>query len=120
MPMPKERRASHEEDRERRQGDVRHCVVAVTRWPLALVRKTGTDLAQLPDQLRNGAHPALESTIEPPHKRKPLHAAEPGQQIHNMWLIGLRSPHDANSKRDSFALRTDVSGVGHATNCSPI
>ena len=62
--MRQERRASHEEDRERRQADVGHCIVAVTRRSLAPVRDTGTDLAQLLDQLRYGAHPALESTIE--------------------------------------------------------
>jgi hypothetical protein len=58
---------------------------------LALVGKTGTDLAQLPDQLLDGAHPALESTIDPAHKRKPLHAVEDCQENHNMWQIGLRS-----------------------------
>ncbi len=70
-----ERWASHEEDRERRQTNVGHCVVAVTPWPLALVGKTGADLAQLPDQLFNGAHQAEESVIEPKHQGKPLHAA---------------------------------------------
>ena len=73
--MPKERRASHEEDRERRQTDVRHCVVAVAPRAFALVGQTGADLAQRPDHVCNGAHPALESMIEPADKRKPPHAA---------------------------------------------
>jgi hypothetical protein len=106
--MPKERRASHEEDRECRQADVRHCIVAITRRTLALVGKTGADLAQLPDQLLNGAHPALELMIESAHKRKPLHAVGISQQIHNMWYIGLVIPR-TNSERDSFALRTAAS-----------
>src|SRR4051795_9903035 len=78
--MPKERRASHEEDRERRQTDVSHCVVAVTPRAFALVGQTGADLAQRPDHLCNGAHPALESMIEPAHKRKPLHAVGTNQE----------------------------------------
>ena len=77
--MPKERPASHEEDRERRQTDVRYCVVAVAPRALALVRKTGADLAQRPDHVCNGAHPVLESRIEPTHKRKPPHAVETSQ-----------------------------------------
>jgi hypothetical protein len=87
--MPKERRASHEEDRERRQTDVRHCVVAVTPRALALVGKTGADLAQRPDHVCNGAHAVQESVIESQHKRKPLHAVAIGQITHNMWHIGL-------------------------------
>ena len=68
--MPKERRASHEEDRKRRQTDVRHCVVAVAPRAFALVGQTGADLAQRPDHVCNGAHPALESTIEPTAQEK--------------------------------------------------
>ena len=73
--MRQERRACHEEDRERRQADIRHGIVAVTARSGALVRKTGADIAQLPDQLLNRAHPAKESTIESRHKPKPLHVA---------------------------------------------
>ena len=55
--MPKERRASHEEDRKRRQTNVRHCVVAVAPRASALVVQTGADFAQRPDHVCNGAHP---------------------------------------------------------------
>src|SRR5208282_1616701 len=89
----KERRASHEEDRESRQADVGHRVVAVTPRALALVRQTGADLAQRPDHVCNGAHPALESTIEPPRKGKLLHPVEANQQTHNLWHIGLGSSY---------------------------
>ena len=43
------RRASHEEQRERREADVGHGVVALTARSLALVWKTGADRAQLGD-----------------------------------------------------------------------
>src|ERR1700693_387921 len=78
--MPKERRASHEEDRERRQTDVRHCIVVVAPRAFALVGQTGADLAQRPDHVRNGAPPALESMIEPADKRKPRYAVESSQK----------------------------------------
>ena len=68
--MRQERRASHEEDRERRQTDVGHRVITVTPRSLALVGKTGADLAQRPDQLRNGAHPALEIDDRAPAQEK--------------------------------------------------
>src|ERR1700722_5172479 len=77
--MRQERRASHEEDRECRQTDVRHGVVAVAPPALAPVGQIGADLAQRPDHVGHGAHPAQESVIQPPHKRKPLHAVELGQ-----------------------------------------
>ena len=48
--MRQERRASHEEDRERRQTNVRHRVIAVTPRSFALVGKTGADFSQRPDQ----------------------------------------------------------------------
>src|SRR5271165_6359437 len=68
--MRQERRASHEEDRKRRQADVRHRLIAVTPRPLAPVRQTGADLAQPCEHLRNGDHLAKESTIESRHKPK--------------------------------------------------
>ena len=55
--MPKERRASHEEDRKRRQTNVRYCVVAVAPRASALVVQTGADFARRPDHVCNGAHP---------------------------------------------------------------
>ena len=69
-------------------------VVAVAARSRALVGKTGADLAQFPDQLLNGAHTALESTIESRGKRKSLHAVERHQEIHKMWHFGLRSRCD--------------------------
>jgi hypothetical protein len=95
--MRQERRTCHEEDRERRKADVGHRVVALTPRPFALVRKTGADLAQPPDQLFNRAHPALESTMESAHKRKPPDAVKFGQNIHNMLHFGLGSPHKATA-----------------------
>jgi hypothetical protein len=71
--MPKERRASHEEDRESRQADVGHRVVAVTPRPLALVRQTGADLAQRPKNVRE-THPAC-----------PLVNAHPVHEILHSW-----------------------------------
>ena len=68
--MRQERRASHEEDRERRQTDVGHREITVMPRSLALVGKTGADLAQRPDQLRNGAHPALEFDDRAPAQEK--------------------------------------------------
>src|SRR5664279_4354111 len=93
--MGQERRTSHEEDRECRQPDVGHRVVAVTPWPFALVGKTGADLVQPPDQLLNRAHLVQESVIESQHKRKLLYDAGGGHEIHNMWHLRLRSSLEA-------------------------
>ena len=64
--VPQERRALHEEHRERRQADVRHGV-AVAR-PLALVLKPGTDLFQFRQQFLQCAHAAVESHFTRPRK----------------------------------------------------
>jgi hypothetical protein len=60
----------HEEDGKCRQANVGHGVITVTRWPLPLIRKTGADLTQLPNQLLYGAHPTVESRIESRRKNK--------------------------------------------------
>jgi hypothetical protein len=93
--MRQERRASHEEGRERRQADIRHRIVAVAQRPLAPVWKTGADLTQRPDQVLNGAHPAEESTIKSQRKTKSRRTLQRNQSIHRMWYIGLNSPHEA-------------------------
>ncbi len=68
--------------------------IAVTQRPLALVGKTGADLAQLPDQLLNRAHPVQESVIESQHKREPMQGVDGGQETHNLWHFGRRSLHE--------------------------
>ena len=104
--MPKERRASHEEDRERRQTDVRHGVVAVARRALALVGETGADLAQLPDQLLNGAHPALDldQGSSPRTKRKPTVGLwGPVNKSTTCGISDFRSSHAATRSANLFA-----------------
>jgi hypothetical protein len=93
--MRQERRASHEEGRERRQADIRHRGVAVARRPLAPLRKTGADLAQLADQVLNGGHPAEESTIGPQRKKKSRQAVQRNRRNHRMWHIGLNPLNEA-------------------------
>jgi hypothetical protein len=58
-----ERRASHEEQRERRQSDVGHCVRPVTAGVLAPIGKPGTDTAQFADQGLEDGHTAIESNF---------------------------------------------------------
>ena len=58
--MRQERRASHEEQREGGEADIRHRVNVVPR-PFTLVGKTGADLTQVGDQGLQGAHQAIES-----------------------------------------------------------
>ena len=64
--VPQERRALHEEHRERRQADVRHGV-AVAR-PHALVVKPSTDFLQVRQQFFQRVHAAVESHYHPPGK----------------------------------------------------
>ncbi len=64
--VDQERRALHEEHRERRQADVRHGV-AVAR-PHALVLKPGTDFLQVRQQFFQLVHGAVESHYHPPGK----------------------------------------------------
>jgi hypothetical protein len=68
--MAKERRASHEEHRERGEGDIGHGVFALTAWPFTLVRETGANAFQLSDQGLQDRHPAIESKIVPRRQAK--------------------------------------------------
>ena len=60
-----ERRAAHEEKRERRQADIGHREVALARRSLAPVGKTGTDAFQISDQVFKAGHPGSESKVVP-------------------------------------------------------
>ena len=63
--MVQERRASHEEQRKRRQSDVGHGVFAGAAGRFAPVRKTGADAAQRRDQGFKGGHGCIESKDQP-------------------------------------------------------
>jgi hypothetical protein len=65
-----------------------------------LIRQTGADLAQRPDHVCNGAHPAIELAIEPAHKKKSLDAVGISQEAHNIWHVGLRSSYEGTEKPD--------------------
>jgi hypothetical protein len=59
--MAQERGASHEKDREVREADVSHGVLAVVARSFAPVRKIGADSSQLSEQGLQGGHKACES-----------------------------------------------------------
>ena len=64
--VPQERRALHEEHRERRQANVRHGVAVAQ--PLAFVVEPGADLFQFRQQFLQCAHAAVESHFTRPRK----------------------------------------------------
>src|SRR5277367_5962246 len=84
--------ATHEEQRERRQADVGHAVVAGAARSLALVGKTGADRVQLGDEGLDHTHTDVESTSEPQYKKNLPNAVADCHETHNMWQIGLSSP----------------------------
>lgn len=116
--MRQERRASHKEQREGREADISHRVVAVARRRLALVRQTGADRTQLGNQLPDDTHVDVESRSESRCKEELPECWGGHPFAYNMWQIGL-SPGTtrfwsaplghatrADSERDSIALRT--------------
>ena len=95
--MGQERRAAHEEQRERRQADIRHRVGAIALRPLSPVRKTGADLLQIRDQALQRAHASVESRIDTARKLKPLDIATSPSKIYRLWQIRVShcpQPHD--------------------------
>ena len=68
--MAEERRASHEEHRERREPDVGHGVFAVTAWSFAPVREAGANACQFSDQGLQDRHGGIESKIVPCRQAK--------------------------------------------------
>jgi hypothetical protein len=60
--------------------------------------------------LLDGAHPALESTIEPVHKRKSLHAVGGGQEIPQH--VAYRTQVIARCNPEGDPGRVPPSGVG--------
>jgi len=115
--MAQERRASHEEHRERREADVGHGVFAVTAGPFALVRKTGANASQLSDQGRQDRHGAIESKIAPRRQAKASSAQGETPKFRELLRVRLTqtgaagssgplSVRQATQERDSFAFRT--------------
>ena len=86
--MAQERRASHEEHRERREANVGHGVFAVTAWPFALVRETGANAFQLSDQGLQDRHGAIESKIGP--RRQAKSSSVLGEDAEIRELLHLR------------------------------
>jgi hypothetical protein len=84
--------ATHEEQRERRQADVGHAVVAGAARSLALVGKTGADRVQLGNEGLDHTHTDVESTSESQYKKNLPNAVADRHETHNMWQIGLSSP----------------------------
>jgi hypothetical protein len=87
--MAQERRASHEEHRERREADIGHGVFAVTAWPFALAREAGANVFQLIDQGLQDRHAAIESKIVPRRQAKssPVHGE--AAKIRELLLVRL-------------------------------
>ena len=89
--MAQERRASHEEHRERREADIGHGVFAVTAWPFALVREAGANAFQLSDQGLQHRHAAIESKIVPRRQAKSSSVQGKDAKIHEL-LLGRTHP----------------------------
>jgi len=105
--MGQERRAAHEEQRERRQADVRHRVGAHGQWPFAPVGQTGTDRAQIGNAVFKGTHTASESWFAARCKAGVARMAPSDEESYASWRLRLtREDTDHNSERNSVALRT--------------
>jgi hypothetical protein len=86
--MGQERRASHEEQREGGEADIRHRV-NVTPWPCAPVGQTGAHLTQPGDQTFQGVHGAIESAFAPNYQAKSSQAMRGREEIRRLLQIGL-------------------------------
>src|SRR3954453_23963340 len=107
--MRQEGRTAHEEERERRQADVRHRVAAARLRPFAPVGKTGTDRAQLSNMVLEGAHhlPRIEVCRAAQGRCRQYRAF---RRRKPRKVAFATHPNDADADRhcDSVALRTAV------------
>ena len=87
--MRQERRAAHEEQRERRQADIRHRIGAGGRRSLAPIGKTGADRPQIRYQALQRAHAMGESCAAPASKPEKLDRVEDRTKNHHLWQIRL-------------------------------
>src|SRR5919202_723156 len=109
--MGQERRAAHEEQRERRQADVRHCVGTDGQRSFATVRQTGTDRTQIGNVVLKGTHTAPESWFAACCKAGVAKMAPSDEESPPRWRLRLTyKGRDHHSERDSVALRTAVDG----------
>jgi len=105
--MRQERRAAHEEQRERRQADIRHRVGADRQRRLATVGQTGADRAQIGNAVLKDTHTASESCFAARRKAAVATMAPSDEENHAWWRLRLtHEDTEHHSERDSVALRT--------------
>jgi hypothetical protein len=86
--MGQERRASHEEQREGGEADIRRRVSAAP-WPCAPVGQTGAHLTQIGDQALQRVHGAIESAFVLRRQTKLSHAMRGREETRRLLQIGL-------------------------------
>jgi hypothetical protein len=117
--MRQERRAAHEEERERKQADVRHRVGADRQRPFATVGQTGADRAQIGNAVLKDTHTASESWFAARRKAGVATMAPSDEENHAWWRLRLtHQDTDHHSERDSVALRTAASPAATLTRFS--
>jgi hypothetical protein len=84
-----ERRATHEEQRERGEADIRHRVGADGQRPFAPVGETGTDLPQRGNAFLKGTHASSESRFAARRKAVIVETVPSERESRPWWHWGL-------------------------------